>query len=774
MTEIINPFPYLPEAGTGGYIYIGTANMDARTNPVVVYRDEGLTLPWAQPIRTVDGYPAYQGAKSGIYASANTVSLTVMDSNQRVVTNDLSAAGPLSAATLAASGGSSLVGFIQAGTGAVARTAQSKMRDVVSVFDFMTGAQINDVQANTKLVDVTAAIQAAIDYCNTATNTPELILPAGTYKITDSLFFGSKTQADRRTTFFVRGSGIRVYPVTRGDNTNTTAGTMIDATAIVNRPAIVVQGCVGSRFSDFTVLGSGYQQNYDLSLSTRPSTVASWVPTGHTSGQYNASCGIGIDPYSGTAPGTPYSTGIAYGRVQSSNVDFTNVASYGWTVGVGVSINSQGFLGDSLRFNNCRIGANAYNFAICGTQNRDVQYNDCVLSGCHTVWDNKTFGAQGGDIGHIKGGLVGSCYRIFNIKIEYNASSCDSLYSETINRIGNVDLINTAMAPGMTFTNCYFKEESDTAYNAKDPQFFPVGGGFVARSCAFFPHTPWATLYGISGSASTIVPPRFESCSFVSYINTGAPSPRPFKRWYVGEFKNLSAPRPQFVNCRFDMWEGDAAIAGDFLDSSRSCGETLRWNSTTLPVRQEVVNYSAVTLLDRDGKLYNLKNVSSYALTNENVTNKSWTANVFTFDTATPTAYAPGDMLFYGDSSLPLFITNIAGNTITSVAQFGEAYYDTTAGFYNAAGFRIAIVNAQFVNNGAITGDISSGTNTITNVTLATTAFKVGDFIGSASPGIAANTRITGISGTTLTLNKNATATTAGIVIGNLICVAAV
>lgn len=39
-------------------------------------------------------------------------------------------------ATFAASGGSALVGFIQAGTGAVARTAQAKMRDIVSVLDY--------------------------------------------------------------------------------------------------------------------------------------------------------------------------------------------------------------------------------------------------------------------------------------------------------------------------------------------------------------------------------------------------------------------------------------------------------------------------------------------------------------------------------------------------------------------------------------------------------------------------------------------------------------
>ena len=80
-------------------------------------------------------------------------------------------------ASLAASGGSALVGFLQAGTGAVARTVQSKEREIISVKDF--GA-IGD-----GVTDDTVAIQAAIDYILTIRG--ELHFPVGDYVISNTL-----------------------------------------------------------------------------------------------------------------------------------------------------------------------------------------------------------------------------------------------------------------------------------------------------------------------------------------------------------------------------------------------------------------------------------------------------------------------------------------------------------------------------------------------------------------------------------------------------------
>lgn len=82
---------------------------------------------------------------------------------------------------------SSAVSYVPSGTGAVTTTVQSKLRQYVNIFDFMTTAQIADVQAATLTLDVTAVIQAAI----TANNGNVILFPAGKYKITSRLDFGN-------------------------------------------------------------------------------------------------------------------------------------------------------------------------------------------------------------------------------------------------------------------------------------------------------------------------------------------------------------------------------------------------------------------------------------------------------------------------------------------------------------------------------------------------------------------------------------------------------
>jgi hypothetical protein len=89
----INP-PYPAFAGAdgqpleNGYIWIGTVNLNPQVNPISVYWDSALTIPAAQPIRTLNGYPSYQGTPSRFYA-ASDYSIQVLDSKGSVVYTSL-------------------------------------------------------------------------------------------------------------------------------------------------------------------------------------------------------------------------------------------------------------------------------------------------------------------------------------------------------------------------------------------------------------------------------------------------------------------------------------------------------------------------------------------------------------------------------------------------------------------------------------------------------------------------------------------------------------
>jgi hypothetical protein len=86
--------PYPAFAGTdglpleNGYIWVGTVNLNPQVNPISVYWDSALTIPAALPIRTLNGYPVYQGSPSRFYV-ASDYSIQVLDSKGSLVYTSL-------------------------------------------------------------------------------------------------------------------------------------------------------------------------------------------------------------------------------------------------------------------------------------------------------------------------------------------------------------------------------------------------------------------------------------------------------------------------------------------------------------------------------------------------------------------------------------------------------------------------------------------------------------------------------------------------------------
>lgn len=146
------------DAIVGGLVYV---YISGTTTLATLYADNGITLQ-ANPVTTnTDGEYAFYAA-NGTYTLQITATNYATETKPGVVLFD-----PSDAQT------ANQINFLQAGTGAVTRTAQSKLRDVVSVLDF--GAVGNGVANDT------AAINAALASVNSG---GAVYFPAGVYRVT--------------------------------------------------------------------------------------------------------------------------------------------------------------------------------------------------------------------------------------------------------------------------------------------------------------------------------------------------------------------------------------------------------------------------------------------------------------------------------------------------------------------------------------------------------------------------------------------------------------
>jgi hypothetical protein len=58
-----------------GYVYVGTAGLNAEASQIQAYWDQNLTVPAAQPIRTIGGHPSNSGTPARIYVNASSCSI---------------------------------------------------------------------------------------------------------------------------------------------------------------------------------------------------------------------------------------------------------------------------------------------------------------------------------------------------------------------------------------------------------------------------------------------------------------------------------------------------------------------------------------------------------------------------------------------------------------------------------------------------------------------------------------------------------------------------
>lgn len=115
---ITPPFKVYPDLNgqplNNGFLYFGVAGQNPETNPITVYWDVAGTIPAAQPIRTVNGYPARFGTPTNVYTASDT-SITVRNSKSVLVVTALNSTDLQLAGAILSQVGASLITIADAG-----------------------------------------------------------------------------------------------------------------------------------------------------------------------------------------------------------------------------------------------------------------------------------------------------------------------------------------------------------------------------------------------------------------------------------------------------------------------------------------------------------------------------------------------------------------------------------------------------------------------------------------------------------------------------------
>jgi hypothetical protein len=152
------PFVVFPDVDgdplDDGYIYIGTAGLNAEANPVQAYWDSALSSPAAQPIRTINGYPSRSGSPARIFVSANDYSILVKNKNGSLVWSSLTSTDKISGDQID-SLAASKVKFTQ--SGGVEKTAADRFAYDKNLYDYgATGDGVASEDAAVALADTQA------------------------------------------------------------------------------------------------------------------------------------------------------------------------------------------------------------------------------------------------------------------------------------------------------------------------------------------------------------------------------------------------------------------------------------------------------------------------------------------------------------------------------------------------------------------------------------------------------------------------------------------
>ena len=467
--KIKNPYDYFSDlngaALDNGKIYIGTAGLDAETNPKAAYFDAAGTVSAAQPIRTTDGYPSSGGAAREIYTSGD-YSITVKNENDELIYSVTSGNQdgpyapldntPKSYATRSTDSlteGKALAApFWAAGTPYVAKV-DGHAGTVDGVDDLgpiaVGGRVLASQYGATEDGDNTDALRNLVYdaiYEHEAVGA-ECFIDIGVSTLTGELPLG---YGDAFHGLTLHGAGVM-----QGANSDKHAGTALVFSN--DGIGISMQGGRTSGISGMWVEGlandalNAIDDDVDFNLSDPD---AYWdnalTSAGVTLGtQYRVQAGLVVDPRSGPEPAVPFDdltflydqAGAAqYDKALSSKWTLDNVSFSGFEVGAGIQICDADGNGDwpstdgSIEFDKCKFALSIGNSQMRGLSAFDMK--------CRTVHTCVTTNKHGRQVGRLPGILNIGCaefvYQLFDINDPANLTHDFHIEAEALTRLGNI------------------------------------------------------------------------------------------------------------------------------------------------------------------------------------------------------------------------------------------------------------------------------------------------------------------------------------------------
>lgn len=243
----------------------------------------------------------------------NTPAGTVASTTVQAAVNELDSE-KVGFTTLAASSGSSLVGYLPSGTGAVATTVQTKLRESYDA--------INDFGAdNTGATNATAAL---LNFYNACINTGITgVIRAGTYKVTTGVLVFDNGFTDKSwPQIETDGQQATIFQIDSATETNAAVLTWSNGTATSG----VGKYWRGGSHGGLTIKGSGtgaaYTSQHHISLTGTWGIKFGWMRSDSCKGN---SVHLPQALYSGTNP-DPYANSFTYFECIESNFS----AGYGF------------------------------------------------------------------------------------------------------------------------------------------------------------------------------------------------------------------------------------------------------------------------------------------------------------------------------------------------------------------------------------------------------------------------------------------------------------